>query len=103
MNANWVGALLAFAAGAGIATLNYLLSKYMLKKYPAQYAWTSIIRQILQVLYLVLLFAFGNRTPWDRIWLLLGGALGITGPMFCFTARLLRLADQNRKEESKDG
>ena len=43
-------------------------------------------------------------TPWDRMWMLVGGCMGITLPMIIFTPRLVRLNDSLRKkEENKDG
>lgn len=101
MDANWVGAVLAFSVGFGIAALNYLLSKFMLKKHPAQFSAVSVVRQLLQVAYIVLLFALGDRTPWDKLWLLVGGVLGVTLPMIFFTSRLLNIS--KGKEEPKNG
>ncbi len=101
MNANWVGAALAFLMGAGIAAVNYFISRFMLKRHPAQYAATSLVRQLLQVAYIVLLFFLGDRTPWSKPWLLIGGVLGVTLPMLFFTMRLLKLSQG--KEESENG
>lgn len=101
MEANWVGAALAFAVGVGIAALNYLFSKFILRKHPTQYASATILRQIIQILFLVLLFALGDLTPWNKAWLLVGGVLGITLPMIYFTSRLLKF--NNGKEDKSDG
>lgn len=104
MQSDFFGAVSAFGVGLAIATVNYLLSRYMLKKKPSQYAVTQIFRQVLQVGYLVLLFVFGDYTPWDKLWLLVGGALGVTLPMLWFTYRLVKLNELlNGKEESADG
>ena len=101
---NLFGAVLAFVTGAAIAAANYAFSRYVLKKHASQYAVLQIVRQLVQIAYLFALLVFGVYTPWDRIWLLVGGALGITLPMFLFTYRLVKLNDSMRgKEESSDG
>lgn len=101
---NIFGAALAFAVGAAIAAANYVFSRYMLMKRPSMYVGMQAVRQVVQVVYLVILFLFGRHTPWDPIWLLVGGALGITLPMFYFTYRLVKFNDSlHGKEESTDG
>jgi len=97
-----IGAVLAFIVGGAVAYINYAVSKYLLKKNPDMYSGGQIIRQIIQVGYLVLLFTLGGYTPWDRMWLLVGGGLGITIPMFYFTYKLVKLNDK-KKEDDKDG
>ena len=104
MNSDIFGAALAFGGGILIATVNYLFSRYLISKQPDKYGAMQIGKQMLQVLYMVALFALGKFTPWDRIWLLVGGTLGITLPMFWFTYKLVKLNDSlNRKEEQADG
>ena len=101
---NITGAALAFCAGALIAWLSYLASRYVLQKRPSRYPAVQAVKQPLQIVFLVLLFAFGDKTPWDRAWLLAGGCLGLTLPMFWFTYRLVKLNDSmHRKEEPADG
>ena len=97
--------MLAFIVGVGVAAVNYSLSKFMLKKHPDMYAGGQIVRQIIQIGYLVLLFTLGGYTPWDPVWLLLGGCLGITVPMFFFTYKLVKQNDNmnKREEDKKDG
>ncbi len=104
MEASIFGAALAFCAGAAIASVNYIFSRYILKNHSSKYAATQILRQLIQVAFLVCVFVFGEYTPWDRIWLLIGGCLGVTLPMLWFTYRLVRLNDSlSRKEDSSDG
>lgn len=88
---NFFGAALAFVLGAAIAGMNYGLSKTVLKKWPEHYAFTMLIRQILQIGYIILVFLLGEYTPWERLWLLAGAALGVTLPMICFTFMLVKL------------
>lgn len=101
---NVFGAALAFAAGAAVAALNYAVSRYLLTKRPSMYAGMQILWQSVQIAYLAALILFGASTPWDRLWLLAGGCLGITLPMFWFTYRLVKLNDLlHKKEEASDG
>ncbi|MBQ6824673.1 MAG: hypothetical protein IJP27_08465 [Clostridia bacterium] len=101
---NIIGAALAFIVGAAVAVLNYSLSRFMLKKHPQQYAAMQVVRQLLQVGYLLAIFFLAGYTPWDRMWLLVGGCLGVTLPMIWFTMQLLKLNQSLQgKEESSDG
>lgn len=101
---NILGAALAFATGAAIAALNYAVSRYLLTKRPSMYAGMQIIWQPVQIAYLGALVLLGGYTPWNWLWLLAGGCLGITLPKFWFTYRLVKLNDSlHEKEESSDG
>ncbi len=98
------GAAIAFILGVLIAAGNYFFSRHMLKKRPENYASTQMVRQLLQIAYLVVLFFVGPYTPWDRNWMLVGGCLGITLPMFFFTYKLVKLNESSkRKEDHSDG
>ncbi len=99
---NIVGAVIAFVFGAAVAYLNYAVSKYLLRTRPDMYTGGQIIRSAIQIGYLLIIFTLGGYTPWDKTWLLVGGCLGITIPMFYFTAKLVKLNDQ-KKEDDKDG
>ena len=85
--------------GAVIAYINYVISKHLLKKKPDMYAMGQIVRQAIQIGYLILIYALGGYTPWSPNWLLVGGVLGITLPMLFFTARLVKFND--KKEGDK--
>lgn len=101
---NIFGAALAFIAGAAISACNYALSRHTLMTYPSRYIGTQVVRQIVQIAYLVILLMFGGHTPWDTVWLLAGGGLGVTLPMFYFTFRLVKLNNSiHAKEDSADG
>lgn len=104
MHSNVFGAVLAFLAGAGLAAAGYGLSRRVLKKNAGKYVAAQMAKQVIQVLFLVGLFVLGGRTPWDRSWLLVGGALGLTLPMVWFTYKLVRLNDAPpEREDSNDG
>ena len=61
------------------------VSKHLLKTRPDMYTGGQIIRSAIQIGYLVIIFTLGGYTPWGMTWLLVGGCLGITLPMFYFT------------------
>ena len=104
MKSNIVGALIAFALGAVIAWLNYRYSRHVLEHNPSRYAGTTTVRQVVQIAYLVLLFLLAVYTPWDRIWIIVGGCLGITIPMTYFTYCLVKLNDSLKgKGDDSDG
>ena len=101
---NILGAAIALVTGAAIAALNYAVSRYLLIKHPSMYAGMQIVWQPIQIAYLAALVLFGGYTPWDRLWLLAGGCLGITLPKFWFTYQLVKLNDSlHKKEGSSDG
>ncbi|MBE6790018.1 MAG: hypothetical protein E7535_02370 [Ruminococcaceae bacterium] len=102
------GAALAFVLGLGICFGNYKLSDFFLKKQPDKFSYVSLIRQAVQVVYIVALFFAAKHTPWDRTYLLIGGALGVTLPMLYFTTRLLKTnnsvkAQTGKKEGEENG
>lgn len=104
MSADLIGAVLAFLLGVAVAAGNYALSRHVLKTKPERYAMSMMARQFVQVLFIVLVFVLGEYTPWDRLWLLVGGVLGVTLPMFFFTMKLVKLNDSMKgKEETPNG
>ena len=104
MNENLVGAFIAFALGIGVACLNFLLSKAILTKQPEKYALSTIIRQIMQILYIVAVYFVSTVAPWDTWYMLIGAVLGVTVPMVYFTHKLLQLNKAvNTKDNKKEG
>lgn len=95
------GAIFAWAGGFLICLVNFILSKIILAKKPDFFAASTIARQILNIGYLVLLYFIAPLTPWDVIYLLVGGALGITLPMIYFTAKLLKMSNGLKKQQTK--
>lgn len=105
MIANIIGAVIAAAVGLLIAVANYIFSKKVLLKAPEKYSGTFVIRQILQVTYLVLVYFVGSKTQIaDPMYLLAGAAAGMTVPMFFFTKKLLSInnAVKTKKTEKED-
>lgn len=109
MENDFIGAAAAFAAGVLISFCNYKISQYFLKKRPDRLSLASVLRQPIQVLYIVALFFGAKYTPWDKTFVLIGGALGITLPMLIFTSRLLKVnksescPETNGKEGEENG
>lgn len=99
IDSNIVGALLGFLIGFAVAYINFLVSKLIITKYSDKFAVLRVVRQVLNISCLVALYALGKCTPWDGIYLLVGGALGNTLPMIPFTHLLIK----QTKEEKKDG
>ena len=99
MDNNIIGAVIAFALGAVVAYINYAVSKYLLKTRPDMYTGAQMIRSAIQIGYLALIFTLGGYTPWDRTWLLVGGCLGITLPMFYFTYKLVKYNDTKKEDK----
>ena len=97
------GSLLGFAGGLGISYANYIISKAVLRRSPSKYASSTVLRQLLNIGYLVLLYFVAPYTLWKGIYLLIGGALGITLPMFFYTARLIKLSGELNRQKLPDG
>lgn len=103
-----IGAVFAATVGVGVAFVNYLISKAVLAKIPEKYSAATVLRQIVQIVFLVIVYFVGQKTGYDPIYLLVGAVLGMTVPMFMFTKKLLSLNEvlhskEKRKEEETDG
>lgn len=104
METNVFGAILAFGVGTVIAAIIYVFLRQVLIKKPSQYVIMQMMRQWIQIAYLIVLLVAGKYTPWDTNWLLVGGCAGVTLPTFWFTYRLVKLNDSlSGKEEAADG
>jgi O-antigen/teichoic acid export membrane protein len=104
MNHNIIGAAVAMASGLIVAFANYLLSKKVLIKAPEKYSLVTVVRQILQVGFLVLVYLIGTKTNLaEPVYLLVGAVIGITAPMIFFTKKLLYInnSKSNNKKEKE--
>lgn len=104
MNPDIIGALVAAIAGFLVAFINYTFSKKVLIKTPDKYLFTTMARQVLQVLFLVLVYFIGTKTKVANVmYLLVGAVLGMTVPMVYFTKKLLSFnkATDTKKEEKE--
>ena len=95
-----VGGLATFLAGAAMAGVNYLISRAVLKSKPEMFAYTTVIRQCINVAYLAALYFLADLLPWGATELLLGGVIGITLPSFYFTHCLVKLNDGMKNSDS---
>ena len=108
MNENIVGAIITFVLGVVVAFLNFLLSKAILTKQPEKYALSTVLRQIVQIFYLVAVYFISEHAPWDMWYMLIGAVLGVTVPMIYFTHKLLQVnqtvkTKDNKKEGEDNG
>ena len=108
MISNIIGAVVVAVVGVGVAFVNYLISKTVLTKIPDKYSATTVLRQIVQIAFLVIVYFISKKTNYDPMYLLVGAVLGITVPMFIFTKKLLTFNEtlrskEKRKEEEVDG
>lgn len=106
---NIIAAVAAAAVGFLIAFVNYIFSKKVLTKKPDKYSASFVVRQILQVAYLVAVYFIGSKTQIaDLTYLLIGAVAGMTIPMFFFTKKLVAFNDSintapKKKEDKTDG
>ena len=88
-----IGPLLAAAAGCAVAAVNYSLTRRAMAESGGMIGALSVVRMLLSVGLLAGIWFLSPHTPWDRTWMLVGAAAGLTLPMFFFTALLVRQAD----------
>ena len=103
MNENIVGAIFSFALGIVVAYLNFLLSKAILTKQPEKYAISTVLRQVIQIIYIVAVYFVSTVAPWDMWYMLIGAVLGVTIPMIYFTHKLIKINDSMIKKDKKEG
>ena len=105
----FVGGAAALVFVTALAAANYFITRKLLRKGGEQLAVISILRQTLNIAYLVAIYFLAEFLPWPVEGMLIGGALGVTVPSFVFAARLARETgakgqerqeqNENRKEE----
>ena len=104
---NLIGAVVAAVMGGLVAFLNYIMSKTVLEKVPDKYAFTMIVRQVLQIGFLVVAYFIGSKIESiNLVYILVGAVLGLTLPMMIFTKKLLAFnnnLNEKRKGASDDG
>ncbi len=99
MNHWLVGAAAAFVSGVCVSFLNYHVSLLVLRKKPQALPMTSVVRQFINVAFLVAVYFLAPHTPWNLIPLLIGAALGTTLSMFLFTYLLVRKTGEHGKDK----
>lgn len=104
MNENIVGAIITFALGVVVSYLSFLISKAILTKQPGKFAFSTVLRQMVQIFYLVAVYFISKHVPWDTWYMLIGAVLGVTIPMIYFTSKLLQINKNiNTKDNKKEG
>lgn len=93
----------ALLGGALLALVNYGIARAMMKKSGNGLGIASMLRQLIGLAFLVTLYFVSRKYGWNQWMTLLGGALGLTLPMFALTPSLLKAARrQNAKgDESR--
>ena len=90
------GAVIAALLGAGIAFVNYRLTKKAALSAGSAagasglFGLVPVIRMVLSVGLLAAAYFLGPLTPWDRVWILAGAVVGLTVPLFIFTFLLVK-------------
>ncbi|MBR5202200.1 MAG: hypothetical protein IKW45_02950 [Clostridia bacterium] len=104
MNGNIIGAVITFALGGVVSYLSFLISKSILIKQPEKFAFSTVLRQTIQIFYLVAVYFISKYISWDTWYMLIGAVVGVTVPMIYFTHKLLQINQSNNtKNEKKDG
>lgn len=97
-----IGAVVAAIAGFLIAFINYTFSKKVLVKAPDKFLTSTMARQVLQILFLVLVYFIGTKIKIANVtYLLVGAVSGMTLPMIYFTKKLLDL-NKSTAEKTKE-
>lgn len=97
-----VGGILAALVGLVISWMNHQISLYILKKKPDMVAAMSAPRQIINIVYLFLVYYLAPYTPWSRMAMLVGAAIGMTGSMIYFTGRLLNAIETSKAAQKTE-
>ena len=102
---NIIGAAVAVLCGFLVALVNYILSKTILAKAPEKFSFVTVVRQVIQIGFLVAVYFIGEKIPDVNImYLLVGAVVGMTAPMVIFTRKLISLNQTiNKKEPEKEG
>lgn len=104
MYADVVGAVITLFGGVLISVLNYLLSRYLLTKHTDKFVFSTLLRQIIQIGYLVAVYFIGDSfTMYNITYLLVGAVIGVTVPMLFFTHSLVKLNESIKNEKSGKG
>ncbi len=102
MAENIIVSVICFILGIGISALNYLISKKMLLNHSDKYSYVTIIRQIIQVAFLVAVYVLAVVFKLNPVYALIGGVLGNTSSMVFFTKKLLNV-NKSAMEAKKNG
>ena len=97
------GALIAALLGTAVAYANYRITKRAAEKAGSGgspfLTAAPMLRMLLSAGLLAAVYFIGPLTPWNRVWLLAGAAVGLTVPLFVFTALLVRQVNGGAKSD----
>lgn len=99
-------AALALLGGAAVAYLNYRINLRALRKKPDALASLSFLRELLSVVYFVLVFYFSAPLESGRVPVLICAAVGLTIPSVLLAMRLSKISEQmsaQTEESSGEG
>ncbi|MBR5438405.1 MAG: hypothetical protein IKV21_05740 [Clostridia bacterium] len=102
MNNNIIGALICGAAGFLVAFVNYAISKKVLETHAEKFSMATVLRQIIQVGYLIAVYFICSALGQDITFPLVGAVVGMTVPMLFFTKKLVSFNDTLVKK-TKEG
>lgn len=83
-----IAGFLAFLGGTGISILNSRLTRHLLETKPNAFAGFTVIRQGINIAYLVILFFLQKLLPCGVTELLVGGVIGVTLPSIFLAYRM---------------
>lgn len=99
MKYNIIAAVAALLIGSLIAYLNYRISKSAMHKSAQTVSAMMIVRQIINIAYLVGVYFLSNLAHVSPMYALIGAAVGLTVPMFWFTCKLANHANPSKEGE----
>lgn len=103
MYADIIGVSVAIIVGFLVALTNFFLSKTVLTKAPEKYSLITVVRQVLQIGFLVVVYFIGEKIQEvNTIYLLVGAVVGMTVPMIYFTKKLLSVNGSLNKKKEDD-
>ncbi len=103
MYADIIGVSVAIIVGFLVALTNFFLSKTVLTKAPEKYSLITVVRQVLQIGFLVVVYFIGEKIQEvNTIYLLVGAVVGMTVPMIYFTKKLLSVNGRLNKKKEDD-
>ena len=83
-----IAGFLAFLGGTGISILNDRITRRLMDTKPNAFAGFTVIRQGINIAYLVILFFLQKLLPCGVTELLVGGVLGVTLPSIFLAYRM---------------
>ena len=86
--------------GALIAWGNAALTEYAARRSVRLLTVVPVVRMLFGVGFLTAVYFLAPLTPWDRVPMLCGAAVGLTVPMIFFTVRLARRMEREKQNEA---